>query len=347
MAPRAALGPLRRWLPTALPAALPAALVAGWLALAMAEARAAGPEPVFATVAGAVITQKDFDQAFAVAARNKFYHGKPPEADVARLQREVGDSLVTDQLLLREAKRRQLRPDAAAIQRELEGYEQRYRGSPMWEKNKTTMLPPLKKKLEENSLLDQLRQAVRVGGDPTDAEVLAYYREHPEKFTEPEQVRLSMILLKVDPSSPQAKWNGARDEGQAIVRRLRGGADFGQLARMHSGDASAERGGDMGYLHKGMLPEPAQQAVDKLGAAGGISEPVALLEGVAVFRLDDRKPARLNGFEKVKTRAHDLLQRDRADRAWTTLVERLKRETPAQVDESRFLPLALAPAAAK
>jgi PPIC-type PPIASE domain len=325
---------------------LPVLLASGWLLLQAAEARAAGADEVFARVGDTVITQKDYEQAFSVASRNKFYHGKPPEGEVARLQREVGDALVTDVLLVKEAQRRRLQPDHAAIQREVDGYEARYRGSEMWEKNKHTMLPPLKKKLAEHSVLDQLKKAVRQVAEPDARQVQAYYEQHKEKFTEPEQVRLSMILLKVDPSSPQAQWNGAIGEGAAIVKRLRAGADFAQLAQLHSGDASAAKGGDMGYLHRGMLPEAAQVAVDKLQQPGSLTEPVLLLEGVAVLRLEDRKAAKLNPLSAVRQRAHDLLVRDLSDQAWATLVDRLKRETPYRIDESRFLPLAVAGAGA-
>lgn len=316
-------------------------LAAGWLALFVAEAHAAEPALAageFARVGEVRISTEDYERAFAIAARSKFYHGKPPEAEVARLQREVAQKLVDDVLLAKEAHRRRIKPDEAGIQRTLEGYEQRYKTSEQWQKNRATLLPELRRKMEADSLVAQLEASVRAVGKPTDRQVESYYEAHKDKFTEPQQVRLSMILLKVDPSSPQAQWNGARDEGQAIVKRLRAGADFTELAKVHSGDASADKGGDLGYVHQGMLPEPAQVAVDKL-KPGEISEPVFLLEGVAVLRLDERKAARLNPLDKVRERAAALWARDRGEEAWTALLARLRRETPARIDESRYLPL--------
>jgi parvulin-like peptidyl-prolyl isomerase len=322
---------------------LGALLALAWLVLFAVEARAAAPaaEPVFARVGDAMITQKEFDNAFALAARGKFYHGKPPDGAVAALQREVGTALVDEVLLLKEAKRRKLQPEHASIQQQIDGYEARYRASEQWQKNRAQMLPPLKAKLERDSLIAQLQKSVRGVPEPTPRQLEQYYEAHKDKFTEPEQVHIAMILLKVDPSSPQAKWNGARDEGAAIVKRLRAGADFAPLAQLHSGDASADKGGDMGYLHRGMLPEPAQVAIDKL-KPGDISEPVLLLEGVAVFRLNERKTAKLNPLDKVRERAGDLWQRDQADQAWSRLLATLRRDTPAKVDESRYLPLAAA-----
>jgi parvulin-like peptidyl-prolyl isomerase len=324
-------------------------LTLGWLALVVTEAQAAGKDggdAVFARIGDVVITQQQYDEAYANAARSKFYHGKPPEAEVARLQREVGNELVNNVLLLAEAKKRGVKPKDAEVAKEIEKYDARYAKSPMWKSGRATMLPPMKKKLEDESVLAQLQEQVRKAPQPTDKQVEGYYEQHKDKFTEPEQVKISMILLRVDPSSPQAKWDAAMAEAADLSKRLRGGANFAALARQHSKEASAEKGGDMGYLHRGMLPEPAQVAIDKL-KPGTISDPVALLEGVAVFRLDDRKSPKLNPLSAVKQRAHDLLQRDMGDEGWAALIAKLRRETPPRIDESRFLPLAAPVANAK
>ena len=63
---------------------------------------ATSPASTFARVGDIVITQQDYDTALAAAMRKKFYHGKAPEGSVAALQREVGDTLVTNALLLRD-----------------------------------------------------------------------------------------------------------------------------------------------------------------------------------------------------------------------------------------------------
>jgi parvulin-like peptidyl-prolyl isomerase len=305
-----------------------------------ASAKTAAAAP-FAKVGDAVITHQEFDVAFAQAARGKFYHGKPPENAVAMLQREVAQSLVDEILLAKEANRRNVQPDHAAIKQTLDGYEERYRNSEQWKNNRERLLPGLKAKLERDSTLDQLGKQVKNVGNPTEHQLEQYWEAHKDKFTAPEQVHLNMILLKVDPSSPQAQWDGARDEGAAIVKRLRSGADFKQLAHLHSGDASAQKGGDMGYVHSGMLPEPAQKAVDKL-KPGEISDAVVLLEGVAVFRLEERRVSKLNPLEAVRDRARDLWVRDTGEETWAALLAKLRLETPAKLDESRFLPLAAA-----
>lgn len=294
--------------------------------------------PVFATVGKVIITQREFDVAFIAAARAKFYHGKPPDAEIAVLQRAVGDKLVANILLLREAKRRKLKPDAAAVKQKLEQHEQRYRDNEQWKQARAQELPRLTRQWQEENLLSQLEKLVRKVADPGDKQLREFYDAHLDKFTAPEQQRVSIILLKVDPSSPKERWEEALAEGKDLTARLRAGGDFAEFAREHSGDSSAEEGGDMGYLHSGMLAEVAQEWVNKL-KPGEISDPITLMEGVAIFRLTERMPSQLNSFEEVKERARGLWLTEQSELAWTSLIAQLKKKTSLRINELRYLPL--------
>ena len=303
-----------------------------------AAAPAVAKPAVFATVGESVITQEDYNAAFMMATREKFYHGKPPDGQIALLQREVGDKLVTSALLLREARQRGLIPDAAEIQKKVEALDQRYAGSEQWKNSRAQSLPPLVARLEQESLLSQLEKAVRARAMSSEKEVEAYYAANLEKFTEPEQSRVSVILLAVDPSSPSETWLKFDAQALAIAQQARAGADFSALARQHSSDESAQQGGDMGYLHSGMLPDGTQEVVAKL-KAGEISDPVRVLQGFAVFRLTDRKASRLHAFPAIKVRAQELALRDQAESTWLAFVADLKMKTPSKIDQSKFLPL--------
>jgi parvulin-like peptidyl-prolyl isomerase len=285
------------------------------------------------------ISHDEYNAAFAAATRAKFYHAKPPEAEIAAMQREVADQLVVRQLLLWEIKRRGLRPDAALIQKQVAEVEQRYASSEAWNKNRAHLLPTLIERLEQEALLEKMEKSVRDQVQPSEVQVKAYFAAHRDKFTEPEQLRVSVILLKVDPSAGNAAWEATEEQAKALARRLRAGEDFAALARQYSAEASAPQGGDMGYLHRGMLPEGSQGALEKL-KMGEVSDPQRLLEGFAVFRLADRKLAIPHSLEQVQVRAQQLTQREQADLAWNAFVKDLKADTPIHMDQSRFLPLA-------
>lgn len=321
---------------------LGAGALAFWAAMAAPLAQEAPRRPagdaVFARVGDTVITQAQYQQALAIAQRKKYYHAKPPEGEYPRFQREVGDDVVNRVLLLREAKRRGIEPDRAQIKKTLDSYEARYRGSASWEANKSRMIESVTAQLESDSLLARLEASVRAIREPTAAQARAFYDRHRDLFVEPEQVKLSVILLKVDPSSAQAVWNAAHEEAKQIHKRLVAGADFAELAKLHSADSSAANGGDMGYVHRGMLPEAVHGVVDKL-APGKFSEPVQVLEGVAVLRLDDRKVAQQRAFDEVRERSGDLWQREQGDVAWKQLIADLRRKVTVWIDESVYAPL--------
>ncbi len=306
------------------------------LPLASAAQQTSAAPPVFATVGNKAISAAEYDAAFAVAQRNRFYHRQAPEAEVLALKREVGDQLINRILLAAEAERRQIAPDRKRIETQLAGYEKRYGASPQWPRMKAEMLPALQAELEKRSRLEQLEAQVRAVADPSEPALRTYYAKHKALFTEPEQVKVSVILLKVDPSSPRAVWDQAREEAAAIRGRLARGADFAELARLHSADGSADKGGDMGYLHRGMVPEAVQAALDKL-EPGQLSDPITTLEGVALLRVDDRKAAQLREFAGVRDRAEQLWRREASDAAWQAFVERVRSAAQVQVvDLSRY-----------
>lgn len=311
-------------------------LTAAERAQPVAPGETAPNQDVFAVVNGAKIGVRDYELAYAATLRQKYYHRQPPEGELPAFRREVGDKLITRELLIAEGARQGIKPDTKRVDEAIAAQEKRYGASPQWQKNRDALLPGLRRELEQRTVLEQLEQKVRTVPEPTEKQLRAYHQDHPDQFTQPEQVRMSVILLKVDPSSPQIAWNKAREEAAAIVKRLAGGADFAELARLHSGDPTAPKGGDMGYLHRGMVPEAVHQVVDKL-KPGMVSEPVTVLEGVAVLRLEERRPSRRMAFEDVRKRAADLWKREQSNKRWDELLARLRRTADIRIlDRSRY-----------
>jgi len=308
--------------------------------VAVAHPRAAEPPlpaDTFAVVGTVTLTAADYRAAFGTAARDKFYHSRPPEAEVAAYQREVGDDLVNRVLLVDEAKRRGVKPDAEQVKQRLARYETRSRHAPNWDRERARLLESMTVQLENQSRYEQLEAQVRRVPEPTEAQARAYYEAHKHLFVEPEKLRLSVILLKVDPGAPKAAWDRARAEAGALRKRIAGGEDFAALARRHSGDPTAQDGGDMGYLHRGLLPDGVDKVADTL-KLGEVSEPVSLLEGVALLKLAERKAAQQRSYAEVRERAGDLWQRDEGDKRWKKLIADLRKATPVRINESLYMP---------
>lgn len=300
-----------------------------------AEPPAAGTE-VFARAGGEVILVRDYEATLATALRQKYYHGRPPEGAAARDRREVGEAMVIQVLLAQEAERRGIEPDRAAVQARLAEYEKRYGGSEAWGRARESLLPRLTAELERRSRVERLEAGLRAVPEPDEREARAYYEANPARFTEPERLRLSLILLRVDPGARGAQVEAVEAEAARLHAQLRAGEDFAALARAHSADASAPNGGDLGYLHRGMLPEAIEKQFADGLRPGEIGAPTRVLEGVAIVRLDDRRAAGLRGYDEVAATARELARRERGERAWEELKARLRAAPSVWIDESRF-----------
>ena len=286
-------------------------------------------EEMVATVNGKPITIWDFNARYAATMRERYYHGRPPEGQEEAVRLEVFDLLVESALLVEEAGKRGIKPDEAKFAEAAAKAEARYGAMPEWKRDREEALSMIKEQVEDKSLIEQVSKALREVPQPAPAEVRAYYGQHPESFTEPEQLRLSVILLKVDPGTP-ADLGKAREEAQSLYLRLKDGADFAELARQNSGDSSAEKGGDMGYMHGGMLPEKIQEMINML-QVGEVSEPARVLEGVAMYRVAERVPPVLREFKDVEARAQNLLVREQQDLAWKEAIKRLRENAKIEI----------------
>lgn len=296
---------------------------------------ASKPAEIFATVDDVRIDATAYEQALRLAARQKFYHGSPPEAQVDQLRRDVGLEMIDRILLQRAAKARGIGPDAKAVDEKIAGYEARYKDSPRWQQQREATLPGLRAKLEEDSILANLEAAVRTLPPAKDSEIRKFYESHPDKFTEPEKLRLAIILLKVDPSSTTEIWNMARDEAQKLYDRIKAGEDFAELAKRHSSEESASNGGDMGYLHRGMIPSVLEEKVDAM-KVGEVSEPQRILEGIAIFKVLDRKQPIHHTYDRVKARATELHDRQRKDDAWESYKLTLRKKAHVSFNTGRY-----------
>ena len=93
----------------------------------------------------------------------------------------------------------------------------------------------------------------------------------------------------------------------------------------------------MGYLHHGMLGAEAEKVLDTL-EIGAVSDPLQLLEGVTIFRMDDRIEPQLLPLSEVRVRAGELWSKDQSDAAWSALERRLWENTPVEIYDPALAP---------
>ena len=315
---------------TLLPPALLLVLTAAWTPVSATDEEQM--DEVFATIDDAVITRGEFEREVYSAARQTFYHGRPPTGEeFIEFRRDVADQMIDRELLLLEAKRRDLQADQQKIDSKIASYEARYGDTERWQTEGPQMVAALRAKFEEDGLLDALEADVKSVPAPDPDEMREFYDANPDMFTEPASNRVRVILLGVAPSAEAPAWESARDEARRILGRLDEGESFEELARLHSSDLSADDGGDMGFMHAGMLSPVAEEAIAQL-KIGEVTEPIKVLEGIAIFQLVERKQEKLNEFSEVEERAEELWKRQRGEQVWSELVAQLRSGAEVNVD---------------
>ena len=136
---------------------------------------------------------------------------------------------------------------------------------------------------------------------PTDAELQKRYDASKEDYKQPESAHILHILIKVDPNATPQVDAEAKAKAENLVKQLRAGADFAKLAKDNSGDpSSSSKGGDMGWVSRGMTVEPFDTAAFSI-PLNTISDPIRSKEfGYHIIKVLERKPAGYRSFAEVR-----------------------------------------------
>lgn len=298
---------------------LAAAIVASPLVVQPAFATAG--EDAVARVDGETISGAEYRTYAQNYVRSKLYHGGSPER-VRELADEALDNLIVDRLLAKEAAERGIKGDADAVAKRIEAIRAQYSGSDAWAQIEPN-LPAIEQDILVGTQIESLREQITTVGKPNDAELRRFHAENTELFTEPRSWELDIIMIGVPPSGTAADWLEASRKAEAAVAEVKGGKPFAEVAKATSTHASAAEGGAVGRVHDGQLPENAVAALSDL-SPGELTEPVRVLEGYAVFRLNARNDARPQPFEAVEDRVRALYDRDEGKRRWQKFIQKLR-----------------------
>ncbi len=160
----------------------------------------------------------------------------------------------------------------------------------------------------------QLQQQAAV----SDQELQAYYDRHREEFRVPEQVNVRQILIKtplpgtdgkVDPKAVDE----ARKKADDVLKQLKAGAKFEDLAKKYSEDPSSSSGGSIGWINRGGFPVPE---VDKAAFSlpkGGTSDVINAGYAFVILHIDDKNEAHVKSVEEVKGQVEPILKQQKAN----------------------------------
>lgn len=182
-----------------------------------------------------------------------------------------------------------------------------------------------------------LREMVKRDLHVNEVDVINYYYTNRNRYAEPEQVRVSHILVNPLAFSPgggagetraagEAEWRQALQKVLELKNKLDAGADFAAAAKTASDDKdTAAKGGDLGYFSRGTMLRSFEDAAFAL-TPGQTSDPVKTRLGYHLIRLVDRKPARQLPYQEIKDRVQEDYEKYLVISNSTDLISRLRAE---------------------
>jgi peptidyl-prolyl cis-trans isomerase C len=182
------------------------------------------------------------------------------------LFKDAIDNLTTLTLLKDQIKQQNITVDPAAIDQQLAKISKQYPSPEAFQKALAAQgltEADLRKNLAESIGLQLVMDwIVKDLPPPSDMEIAKFYNENPDKFSLPERVRASHILLSASSGSTP-------DQKAVIKKRIEiiradieaGTVSFADAAKQYSQDAAnASKGGDLGTFTRGQVLKPIEDA---------------------------------------------------------------------------------------
>ena len=132
------------------------------------------------------------------------------------------------------------------------------------------------------------------------------YNKNIVRFTEPEQVKASHILIKPrGEGDEEQRFEEAKKFIQTLYEKAKNGEDFAKLASENSEDpGSAKNGGDLGFFGRNAMVKEFENAAFA-AEVGAVTEPVRTVYGYHIIKVEEKKPEKVKTFNEVK---NDLMQ---------------------------------------
>jgi peptidyl-prolyl cis-trans isomerase C len=171
--------------------------------------------------------------------------------------------------------------------------------------------------IKEREMANRMRSEVILKGvGISEDEIQSYYNRHIDRFTVQAQVELREIMVKT------------KEEAEDILRQLKRGADFAELAKEKTMREYAKNsGGDLGKISRARYPELFDAAMEmKPGSLGG---PFKIQdrqngESYSVIKLENKYEETVQPLEEVKDRVIRMARQEKDNMIYQNWVENTK-----------------------
>ena len=158
----------------------------------------------------------------------------------------------------------------------------------------------------------------------------ASYRQNIEKYSTPEEIRLSMIVLRPDASEGNDPVTAAREVATEIRQKLADGADFAGMAQMYSQDSTADLGGDWGWIDRKTLTSELNRAAFSLGP-GELSDVIQVGDAFYIMRVEAKKAAVTKPLSEMRDEISAKLYEEEKLRLQKQWIDGLRRKAYVKI----------------
>lgn len=253
------------------------------------------PEDIETILSPETILASFREQTITLGEFNQIWEEIPEDYKLQLDKSLVLDQMISEKLLIQEAKYMGLEEDNDVLEQIKKITEQ-----------------ILVQVLIEREILDKIKV--------NDEEVLEYYEQNKDGFTEKEQVHLYNILLETE------------EEAQDVLEQLEAGGDFSEIAIEKSAGPSATQGGDLGYLTRGTIIPEIEEVVFALELEE-LSEVIKTDFGFHILKITEKKPETVKALEEVKEDIIQTLLPDKQKEAFENFLEELKSKSEIEINE--------------
>jgi peptidyl-prolyl cis-trans isomerase C len=295
-----------------------------------AEEKPADTDKKIAVINGVVISQEQFNKELTIHLDRISRQGRQvSDAQMAELKKDVLQGLIERELLYQESRKAGIKITDQTLDEQLAAIKKRFPSEEEYKKALSAM------NLTEDEVKTQIARGLAIRElinqkimskiTVSDEETKAYYDANPQLFKQPEQVKASHILIKVETDATDAQKAEARKKINDVQQKIKDGGDFAELAKQYSEGPSNVRGGDLGYFGRGQMVKPFEDAAFAM-QPNEVSDVVETRFGYHLIKVYDKKPEQTVAYTDVKEQIGERMKQEKAEKEAAQYVEQLKKD---------------------
>ena len=291
-------------------------------------------EDVIVRVNDQIISRSDVERGQQQLAEEIQRNNVPP-AEAAEEQRNLLRDMIDKQLMLSRAKELGMNADNEVI-RQLDEIRKQNKLASMEEleraaRQQGVSFEDFKADIRDKILEQQVvREEVGRRLQMSQSQVQAYYDAHKQEFEQPEQVRLSEILVPTPADANDATVAQAQAKAADIAAKIKGGAKFDELAKTYSGGPTAQDGGDLGLFKRGALAKVLEDQTFGL-KAGETTAPIRTRQGFVILKVTDHQAAGVPPLKDIEPQIQEALYTSQLQPAMRAYLTHLREDAYVDV----------------